>query len=284
VDEELEAVSSYTDQHFNEQPSLEQLEQFYKESKEALDAAHKELADAERRERKRESDNWEGPGHVRARKERRYREADVSAAHAQLLDDEWCLNAAKVAPGNELVRENVQCSMATYDKGVESEAMGVIYDPVPQTGAPTDIMPVVSGYARGMVMNRGLLGVVGSIVALALVGGSIAILQAEHHCLELPPCCATPSVEAADAAQACEGYLGKMHGTVCWGVCSRQWVMWTVMGGMFGSMAALILILVRSNDTFRSDSIVGKIFDSACGEGEFCQPQMVHISGRPVSL
>jgi hypothetical protein len=100
------------------------------------------------------------------------------------------------------------------------------------------------------------------------------MLRSIHHCGELPECCTTPTVEIADKAESCAGLRGgthasliacqyfvsdmscstpnSTHGAACWGTCSSQWVMWSVMGSMFGFMAGLILVLLRSMGSFGS--------------------------------
>lgn len=155
----------------------------------------------------------------------------------------------------------VKCPRALWENKVEGDSMRVVYDPIDPQGS---VLPE-SATTHGQIMNKLVLCVAGTAVSIALAGGGVLILRAAHNCNAKPDCCLQPGTQ-------CEGVGGKTHAMVCGPYCSSQWVMWAMMGGMFGFMSSVILLLFRQMGVFGSDTCLGKFFDALCGQGEFCTP------------
>ena len=155
----------------------------------------------------------------------------------------------------------VKCPRSVWEHTVEGDGIRIIYDPTDPQGS---VMPV-SATTHGQIMNKLVLCIVGVTISVALAGGGVMILRAAHNCGSKPDCCLQPG-------EQCEGVDGKTHAMICGPFCSSQWVMWAMMGGMFGFMSSVILLLFRQMGVFPSHTLVGKIFDAMCGHGEFCAP------------
>jgi hypothetical protein len=155
----------------------------------------------------------------------------------------------------------VKCPRSVWEDTVEGDGIRIIYDPMDPQGS---VMPI-SATTHGQIMNKFALCVVGVTISLALAGGGVMILRAAHNCGLKPDCCLQPG-------EQCEGMNGKTHAMICGPFCSSQWVMWAMMGGMFGFMSSVILLLFRQMGVFPSHTLIGKVFDAMCGHGEFCAP------------
>eukprot|EP01043_Picozoa_sp_COSAG02_P008706 COSAG02_NODE_284_length_25691_cov_14.733354_8_plen_362_part_00 len=162
---------------------------------------------------------------------------------------------------NDPVALEVKCSRTVWEETIEGDSIRIIYDPMDPQGS---VMPVAATM-HGQIMNKLVLCVVGATISIALAGGGVMILRAAHHCGSKPDCCLQPG-------EQCEGIGGKTHAMICGPYCSTQWVMWAMMGGMFGFMSSIILLLFRQMGAFPSHTFIGRIFDAMCGQGEFCAP------------
>jgi hypothetical protein len=165
----------------------------------------------------------------------------------------------------------VRCSRMMWESAVEGDSIRIIYDPIDPQGS---VLPV-GATKHGQIMNKLALCLVGATISTALAGGGVLILQAAHNCGAKPDCC-------LQTGEQCEGLDGKTHAMVCGPYCSTQWVMWAMMGGMFGIMSSIILVLFRQMGVFTSDTCIGKIFDAMCDRGEFCAPDEARVRGMPI--
>eukprot|EP01048_Picozoa_sp_COSAG05_P013502 COSAG05_NODE_1443_length_4877_cov_3.148598_4_plen_277_part_00 len=141
-------------------PELDHLEMRVYESKNKLKDTQEKLVAAGRREEKREFENYDGAGHHRARKHRKEMERELYAAEELLLDAEWAVRAAKVAPGCKLVTEKIKCSAKIWNKAQERQSMRIVYDPM----VPSIVLP--ASLVAGSTMSRGLLFITGAFISV----------------------------------------------------------------------------------------------------------------------
>ena len=182
-------------------------------------------------------------------------------AAARLWDDDF--EDERLPLFNDPVQLQLKIPRFLWETTPEGEMIRITFDPKePQT----TVYPTGATKA-GQIMNKMVLCGVGVAVSTALGIGGVMVLRAAHNCNPKPGCCLLPGTQ-------CEGLGGETHATVCGSVCSSQWMMWAMMGGMFGFMGSLIVVLLRSMNTFGSDTLIGKCFDAACDKGAFCEPEV----------